>query len=215
MALVAGRLNTVTADETLPSNVSFWPSAVSIVMNDKAFAALTHTQREALEAAGRSALGPSMRRLTHDERTALAVMCRGAGQRGHLASCRRRRRTWPRCAARSTPSIAGSTKTTQRATYRQGRRDEATRHPPARPRLPGRPLAPPPPEEAGRHPAPRQRPDRDDRSTWKAPSTSTELGRGRLTLRSGSGSGSTSASRGAPPSSRRGSPAARYAGAWA
>ena len=83
--LVANRYTSLTADETLPSNVSFWPRVVSIVMNDKTFGELTRVQQEALEAAGRSALGPSMQRLAHDEHTALAVICRGADQPGHLA----------------------------------------------------------------------------------------------------------------------------------
>ena len=83
--LVARRVDTATADETLPSNVSFWPDVMSIVMNDKAFAALTPTQQEALEHAGRAALGPSMQRVERDEHTALSLMCRDAAQPGHLA----------------------------------------------------------------------------------------------------------------------------------
>jgi TRAP-type C4-dicarboxylate transport system substrate-binding protein len=83
--LLANRFNEVTADETLPSNVSFWPRVTSIVMNDEAFAGLTGAQQRTLEAAGRSALGPSMTRLARDERTALGVVCQDADQRGSLA----------------------------------------------------------------------------------------------------------------------------------
>jgi TRAP-type C4-dicarboxylate transport system substrate-binding protein len=83
--LVANRYNAITADESLPSNVSFWPRMTSIVINEKAFAALTRRQQHALEAANRPALGPSLKRLAHDERNALAVMCQHADQRGSLA----------------------------------------------------------------------------------------------------------------------------------
>jgi TRAP-type C4-dicarboxylate transport system substrate-binding protein len=83
--LMANRYNELTADETLPSNVSFWPLVTSIVISDKAFAALSREQQRALDAAGRSALGPSMKRLARDERKALAAMCQDADQRGSLA----------------------------------------------------------------------------------------------------------------------------------
>lgn len=83
--LLANRYNAVTADETLPSNVSFWPRVTSIVINDKAFAGLTGAQQRALQAAGRSALGPSMTRLARDEHNALGAMCQDADQRGSLA----------------------------------------------------------------------------------------------------------------------------------
>lgn len=184
VALVAGRLNTITADETLPSNVSFWPSAVSIVMNDKAFAALTHTQREALEAAGRSALGPSMQRLTHDEHTALAVMCRGAGQQGHLAFLS------------ATPSNLTALRRAVDPVYRQLDQDHATREVIAKvdaiKQHITRPPAPDCPAGLLHHlrlnrPAGTLRLASDltatDRSTWKGTVTSTRLGRGRLTLK--------------------------------
>jgi TRAP-type C4-dicarboxylate transport system substrate-binding protein len=83
--LVTNRYNEITADETLPSNVSLWPRVTSIVINHKAFAALTGAQQHTLEAAGRSAVGPSTRRLAHDEHQALAVLCRHADERGSLA----------------------------------------------------------------------------------------------------------------------------------
>ena len=106
--LLANRYNAVTADETLPSNVSFWPRVTSIVINDKAFAGLTGAQQRALQAAGRSALGPSMTRLARDEHNALRPGPRTPISAGAWRSCRRRRRTWPRCAPRWTPFIAGS-----------------------------------------------------------------------------------------------------------
>jgi TRAP-type C4-dicarboxylate transport system substrate-binding protein len=184
VALVAGRLNTVTADETLPSNVSFWPSAVSIVMNDKAFAALTRTQREALEAAGSSALGPSMQRLTHDERTALAVMCRGAGQRGHLAFLS------------ATPSNLAALRRAVEPVYRRLDEDDATREVIAKvdamKQHVTRPPAPDCPAGLLHHlrlkrPAGALRLASDltatSRSTWKGAVTSKRLGRGRLMLR--------------------------------
>ena len=48
--LLANRHNEITADETLASNVTFWPRVTSIVINDKAFAALTGAQQRALQA---------------------------------------------------------------------------------------------------------------------------------------------------------------------
>jgi TRAP-type C4-dicarboxylate transport system substrate-binding protein len=184
VALVAGRLNTATADETLPSNVSFWPSAVSIVINDKAFAALTHTQREALEAAGRSALGPSMRRLTDDERTALAVMCRGAGQRGHLAFLS------------ATPSNLAALRRAVDPVYRQLDEDDATRDVIAKVEAMKKHVTRPPAPDcpAGllhhlrlKRPAGTLRLASDltatNRSTWEGTATSKELGRGRLMLK--------------------------------
>jgi TRAP-type C4-dicarboxylate transport system substrate-binding protein len=83
--LLANRYNEITADETLPSNVSFWPRVTSIVINDETFAGLTGAQQRALQAAGRSSLGPSMTRLARDESSALRVMCQHADQRGSLA----------------------------------------------------------------------------------------------------------------------------------
>jgi TRAP-type C4-dicarboxylate transport system substrate-binding protein len=83
--LVANRYNRITADETLPANVTFWPRAGSVVMNDKAFAALTPKQRQALEGSAGAALAPATKRLEHDERGALAVICRSANRRGALA----------------------------------------------------------------------------------------------------------------------------------
>jgi TRAP-type C4-dicarboxylate transport system substrate-binding protein len=183
VTLVAGRLNTITADETLPSNVSFWPSAVSIVMNDKAFAALTHTQRKALEAAGRSALGPSMQRLTHDEHTALAVMCRGAGQRGHLAFLS------------ATPSNLAALRRAVDPVYRRLDEDDATREVIAKvDAIKKHVIRPPAPDcPAGllhhlrlKRPTGTLRLASDltatSRSTWKGTVTSKRLGRGRLML---------------------------------
>jgi TRAP-type C4-dicarboxylate transport system substrate-binding protein len=83
--LLANRYNELTADESLPSNVSFWPLVTSIVVNEKAFASLSRAQQRALEAAGRSALGPSMERLARDEHHALGAMCQNADRRGSLA----------------------------------------------------------------------------------------------------------------------------------
>jgi TRAP-type C4-dicarboxylate transport system substrate-binding protein len=83
--LMANRYNKITADETMASNVSFWPRLTSIVIDHEAFAALSRVQQQALVTAGRSALPAAMRRLAREERTALAALCRDADERGALA----------------------------------------------------------------------------------------------------------------------------------
>lgn len=113
--LVANRYNLITADETLPSNVSFWPRVVSVVMNDKAFAALTPAQRRVLERSAGAALGPAMKRLEHDERGALAVICRGAKGRGGFAFLT------------ATPSNLAALRRAVTPVYRRLGRDDATR----------------------------------------------------------------------------------------
>ena len=83
--LVANRYNEITADETLPSNVSFWPRVTSIVINDKAFAGLTGAQREPwrLPVGQRSARRWHASRATSARRWASCAS--GADQRGSLA----------------------------------------------------------------------------------------------------------------------------------
>ena len=213
--LVANRYNELTADETLPSNVSFWPRVTSIVISDKAFAALSRAQQRALEAAGRSALGPSMERLARDEHKALAVICQDADQRGSLAflsatpSHLAALRTAVDPVYRRLEQSAGT-----RARHRLGRGDEAARHRHARPRLLCGPAAPPPPDQARRSAAPVQRPDRDEpldlggHRDVEAAGAGPADAQGQVRVRVQQG-----ASRGAPPGSRRGSPPARCADA--
>jgi TRAP-type C4-dicarboxylate transport system substrate-binding protein len=179
--LVANRYNLITADETLPSNVSFWPRVVSVVMNDKAFAALTPAQRRVLERSA-AALGPAMKRLEHDERGALAVICRGAKGPGGFAFLT------------ATPSNLAALRRAVTPVYRRLGRDDATRsviasveamkehvtRAPA-PECPGRRLRHP------RLPAGALRVSGDltaaDHTTWEGNVTSKPLGRGRLILR--------------------------------
>jgi TRAP-type C4-dicarboxylate transport system substrate-binding protein len=60
----------------LTANVVLWPKAQTIVMNRKAFDALTSEQQEILRAAGRSALEPELARIERDERTGLSALCK-------------------------------------------------------------------------------------------------------------------------------------------
>lgn len=78
--IVANRYQALTAGETLAANVNLWPQITSIVVNQRALAALSEIQRSALRSAGRDALGPSTTRLAHDERAALGTICKPPGQ---------------------------------------------------------------------------------------------------------------------------------------
>jgi TRAP-type C4-dicarboxylate transport system substrate-binding protein len=61
----------------LTGNVVYWPRALTIVMNRKAFDGLTGTQRQILAAAGRQALMPELARIRHDQGLGLAALCAG------------------------------------------------------------------------------------------------------------------------------------------
>jgi TRAP-type C4-dicarboxylate transport system substrate-binding protein len=60
---------------TLATNVNLWPRAVAIVMNRHAWDALSGDQREALHAAGRAAVDPTIKRLRGLENEGLGVLC--------------------------------------------------------------------------------------------------------------------------------------------
>jgi TRAP-type C4-dicarboxylate transport system substrate-binding protein len=66
---------------TLATNVSLWPRVLTIVMNRDAWDALSDDQREALSAAGRAALDPSLEDVQGREQEALGILC----NRGELA----------------------------------------------------------------------------------------------------------------------------------
>lgn len=65
----------------LTANVAFWPKAQTIVMNRKAFAALTAEQRRILAEAGREALAPELARIARDQRLGITILCGDAGFR--------------------------------------------------------------------------------------------------------------------------------------
>lgn len=73
--VVANHHHLVTAGETMPANVNFWPRITTVLMNDKAYAALTPEQRRALSAAARDALAPGLARIMRHERAVLARIC--------------------------------------------------------------------------------------------------------------------------------------------
>jgi TRAP-type C4-dicarboxylate transport system substrate-binding protein len=182
--LLANRYNEITADESLPSNVSFWPRVTSIVINDKAFAGLTGAQRRALEAAGRAALGPSMTRLARDEHQALGVVCQDADQRGALAFLS------------ATPSHLAALRTAVDPVYRRLAQSATTRGVIASVEAmkQGVTAAAAPDCSAGllhhlrqTRPAGTRRLSANltatSRSAWDGPVTSRDLGRGRLMLK--------------------------------
>ena len=74
--VVANHYQLVTAGETMPANVNFWPRIVTVVVNDKAYGALSRAQRRALSAAARDALGPGLARIMRDERAVLPRICK-------------------------------------------------------------------------------------------------------------------------------------------
>jgi len=61
--------------QTLAANVSLWPRVLTVVMNQDAYASLGDDQREALAAAGRSALDPSLEEIQNREQEALGILC--------------------------------------------------------------------------------------------------------------------------------------------
>jgi len=79
----------------LTTNVALWPKPYSIVMNRRAFAALTSDQRELLRRAGRDAAEPERRQIESDAAVALAQACRTGklifteASPGELAAMRR------------------------------------------------------------------------------------------------------------------------------
>ena len=60
---------------TVATNVVFWPRAETVIMNRKAFAALTEEQRAILVAAGREAVGPRIAEIDRVEQDALRSIC--------------------------------------------------------------------------------------------------------------------------------------------
>jgi len=79
----------------LTTNVVLWPKPYSIVMNRRAFAALTRDQRELLRRAGREAAEPERRQVESDAAAALAQACTAGklvfteASPGELAALRR------------------------------------------------------------------------------------------------------------------------------
>jgi TRAP-type C4-dicarboxylate transport system substrate-binding protein len=61
--------------QTLAANVSLWPRVLTIVMNEDAYDSLSDDQREALAAAGRSALDPSLEEIQNREQEAVGILC--------------------------------------------------------------------------------------------------------------------------------------------
>jgi TRAP-type C4-dicarboxylate transport system substrate-binding protein len=60
---------------TLAANVNLWPRVIAIVMNRDAYDELSGDQRDALEAASRAALDPTIERLEHVDEEAMGVLC--------------------------------------------------------------------------------------------------------------------------------------------
>jgi TRAP-type C4-dicarboxylate transport system substrate-binding protein len=61
----------------LTANVVLWPRAMTIVMNRRAFDALTHDQQDALRRAGRAATAPVLARFRAEDDTLLQWTCDG------------------------------------------------------------------------------------------------------------------------------------------
>jgi TRAP-type C4-dicarboxylate transport system substrate-binding protein len=184
VGLLANRYDEITADESLPANVSFWPLVTSIVVNDKAFASLSRAQQRALETAGRSALDPSMKRLARDEHHALDAVCQDADRPGSLAFLS------------STPSHLAALRTAVEPVYQRLESSTATRAVIASVQTMKRTVtAAPAPDCSGgllhrlrlTRPAGSLRLSTDltatSRSTWEGTVTSKELGHGRLMLK--------------------------------
>jgi TRAP-type C4-dicarboxylate transport system substrate-binding protein len=60
---------------TVAANVSLWPGAMAIVMNRAAYRALSDEQRQALRAAGRGAVEPTLADIVFREKEAVGVLC--------------------------------------------------------------------------------------------------------------------------------------------
>jgi TRAP-type C4-dicarboxylate transport system substrate-binding protein len=67
--------------QTLAANVNLWPRVLTIVINKDVHGDLSEDQREALSAAGRAALDPSLEEIENREQEALGIIC----NRGELA----------------------------------------------------------------------------------------------------------------------------------
>jgi TRAP-type C4-dicarboxylate transport system substrate-binding protein len=65
------------AGSSVTANVALWPRAQTVVMNRRAFNALTPRQRQILLAAGGQALQPELARVERDGRQALSALCQG------------------------------------------------------------------------------------------------------------------------------------------
>jgi TRAP-type C4-dicarboxylate transport system substrate-binding protein len=63
----------------LTANVALWPKPQTIVMNPRAFDALTPSQRQILVEAGREALAPELARVARDQSLGISILC---GDRG-------------------------------------------------------------------------------------------------------------------------------------
>lgn len=61
--------------EMLTMNVVLWPKPFTIVMNRRAFDALTDDQQELLRRAGREAIAPELRQVERDETRAVSELC--------------------------------------------------------------------------------------------------------------------------------------------
>jgi TRAP-type C4-dicarboxylate transport system substrate-binding protein len=72
---VADHHQFVTAGETMPANVNFWPRIEVVVINAKVYAALSPELRGAPPAAARDALDRTIARVRHDERALLPDIC--------------------------------------------------------------------------------------------------------------------------------------------
>jgi TRAP-type C4-dicarboxylate transport system substrate-binding protein len=65
----------------LTANVTFWPKAQTIVMNRKAYTALTPEQRGILAEAGREAVTPELAQIAREQRLGISILCGDHGFR--------------------------------------------------------------------------------------------------------------------------------------
>lgn len=183
VGIVANRYQSLTAGETLPANVNLWPGVTSLAMYDKAYAALSPAQRDALRSGGHAALGPTMRRLAHDERAALNVICNPPGNQIPAYFF-----------LTASPSNLTALHSAVQPVYRQLDRDLLTRTaiaaiegmkkhvaPEAAPRCPG--TRPPHAGAAAGALSVSGDLTATSHTTWEGTVTSTDLGRGRLVLK--------------------------------
>ncbi len=61
--------------ESFATNVNLWPRALTIIMNEDAYAALDEAQQEALRSAGAAALDPSLGDIQHRDEEAIGLLC--------------------------------------------------------------------------------------------------------------------------------------------
>lgn len=59
----------------LTSNVALWPKPYTIVMNEAAFARLTHAQQQVLMRAGRDAVAPRLPQIVRDQKVGISNIC--------------------------------------------------------------------------------------------------------------------------------------------